>query len=89
MPATVRVRFADGTSVDERWDGPGTVERLAFVRPSPAVSATVDPERRVAVDRNRADDTRVVSPTRLPAARWTAFALAVLETALALVGGAP
>jgi hypothetical protein len=89
IPVPVRVRFADGSTADATWDGPGSVERLAFVRSVPAIRATVDPDRTIALDRNRADDTREVSPSRLAAVRWTAFALAALETALALAGGFP
>lgn len=89
LPVTVRVRFADGSVVDEVWDGPGTLARFSFVRPVPGVSATVDPDRRIALDRNRADDTREVDPSRLPAARWTAFAWSALATGLGLLGVGP
>jgi hypothetical protein len=89
LPVVVRVRFADGSTVDETWDGPGGLARLSFVRPVPAVSATVDPDGRIALDRNRADNTREVEPSRLPAARWTAFAWSALATGLGILGVGP
>src|SRR5690606_12623372 len=44
FPVDVLVTFEDGTTARERWDGRDRWTLLAFERPSPALSAEVDPD---------------------------------------------
>jgi len=63
----VRVRFADGSEVRERWDGRGAWQLFQYDRPARAVSAEVDPDRVLLLDVARTNNSRTLDP-RGPAA---------------------
>ena len=67
FPVDVRVRFADGSEVRERWDGRGAWQLFQYDRPARAVSAEVDPDRVLLLDVARTNNSRTLDP-RGPAA---------------------
>jgi hypothetical protein len=82
VPQTVLVRFEDGTSKALHWDD-ATGERWArwqLVTRSRAVSAQLDPEHRIFLDRDRLDDGRTRESDGTASRRWTADAFAVLQS---------
>jgi len=50
LPVEVRVDFSDGRSVREGWDGQYRWKRFRYTGPARVVAATVDPDRRIALD---------------------------------------
>ena len=67
------VKFADGTESSVRWDGRDESRKFAFVGPSRAIGAYIDPDRIVALDRNRLDNAIFApAPTNVPVRKWTA-----------------
>jgi hypothetical protein len=52
FPIEVRVRFDDGKTVNEQWDGRDRWIRFSYVRPDLVVSAEIDPDHKVMLDRN-------------------------------------
>jgi len=75
LPVEVLVRFENGQEICERWDGrTGTVE-FRYRMPSRIVSAIVDPERKICVDRNIINNSKTLTPSGV--STWS-FALRVL-----------
>jgi hypothetical protein len=50
LPVEVRVDFEDGRSVRESWDGQYRWTRFRYRGTAKVIAATVDPERRIALD---------------------------------------
>ncbi|HEX9007376.1 MAG TPA: M1 family metallopeptidase [Bacteroidota bacterium] len=61
LPVEVQVRFSDGSQVTEQWDGKDAVKIFRYTRQARAVRAAVDPERKLLLDRNIANNVRSVS----------------------------
>lgn len=76
----IKVSFADGTESVVRWDGRDVSRTFRFRGPSQAVAASLDPDRRVALDGNRLDNARVTpAPTNVPVRKWAARWLVWLQ----------
>ncbi|MXY23078.1 MAG: M1 family metallopeptidase [Acidobacteria bacterium] len=72
FPVEVVVEFADGTSERRRWDGQAQWTYYRFVRPSRAVTATVDPDRVLLLDIDFTNNSRTTrSRAGEAAAKWT------------------
>jgi hypothetical protein len=52
FPVDVQVKFDDGYSVMEHWDGKDRWVRYEYVRPSEVASAEIDPDHKITLDRN-------------------------------------
>ena len=52
MPIDIEVRFDNGERVRERWDGQARWKRFAYLKNAKAVSAEIDPDHTVQLDRN-------------------------------------
>jgi len=87
VPQTLLVRFADGTSRTFRWDD--TVGerwwRVRMVTHSRAVSAELDPERRIFLDKDKLDDSRTREADGTATRRWTADLAAAFQSVYALL----
>ncbi len=79
VPETLRVTFADGSHEDVRWNDDRRWARFEFDRPSKAVSAALDPERKVYLDANKLNDSLTAKPNGAASRRWTADVAAVLQ----------
>ena len=72
FPVEVVVDFADGTTERRRWDGREQWTYYRFVRPSRAVTATVDPDRVLLLDVDFTNNSRTTrSRAGEAAAKWT------------------
>jgi hypothetical protein len=71
FPVDVAVRFANGETVREHWDGSGQWKAFTYERAAPAVSAEVDPEHVLVLDVNTTNNSRVVQPKSAAAStKW-------------------
>jgi hypothetical protein len=84
FPVEIELVADDGSRVRHRWDGRGSWIAIPFEGRAPLVSATVDPERRVALDENLLDNSRRAAPAGAP--RVLERALWAAEVALAAFG---
>ncbi len=76
----VVTRFADGTALEEWWDGRDASVELAYAGPSLALSASVDPDAMLLLDADRSNNTRTVAVETAPlGARLTASWLIWLQ----------
>ncbi|MDN5782555.1 MAG: M1 family metallopeptidase, partial [Luteimonas sp.] len=85
LQQTLRVTFADGSHKTERFSGEHAWQRFAWTTPSKAVSAQLDPGRRIALDGNKLDDGRTLKPDASVARVWTGRVTALLQSFLALL----
>jgi len=86
FPVGIRVRFEDGSVVDERWDGQARWTRFRYFRPSAVAQVEVDPDDVLVLDVNSANNSWTRHPEATPAAakwtaRWTVWLQSVLEMA--------
>ena len=74
LPVEVRVDFSDGRSVRESWDGQYRWMRYRYRGAARVVAATVDPEERIALDVNPANNGWVEESgqARRAATKWAA-----------------
>jgi hypothetical protein len=77
LPVTLEVVFSDGSRVRERWDGQDRWKSFTYMRDAKVVSAEIDPDHTVLLDRNRFNDSRTVAANPIPARKitniWTSF----------------
>jgi len=72
FPIDVRVTFANGEKVDQRWNGGDRWKLFTYDRPSRAVSAQVDPDRVLLLDVNSTNNSKTLTPRGAQAAtKWS------------------
>jgi hypothetical protein len=84
MPVEVRVEFADGKTVDERWDGRDRWTRFKYPGPAKVVRAVVDPQGKIAIDVDPGNNSWVEENglARRAATKWSARFLFWLQNLL-------
>ncbi|MEO8480770.1 MAG: M1 family metallopeptidase [Acidobacteriota bacterium] len=72
LPVEVRVTFADGSDVMERWDGRDPSHMLRYRRGSSAIAVDIDPDYLLRVERRRTNNSWLAQPAGpLAADRWS------------------
>jgi hypothetical protein len=69
-PVDVVVRFESGETVRELWDGKYRWIKYVYEKPSRVLSAEVDPARKLALDANFTNNSRVTKLDNRAAAKW-------------------
>ncbi|MBP1634639.1 MAG: Aminopeptidase [Acidobacteria bacterium] len=83
FPVDLVVRFADGGSAREHWDGRDRWKQYVYERGARAVSAEVDPERVLLLDVDLTNNSRTLEPRTAEASRkWAAIWFGWLQDAL-------
>jgi hypothetical protein len=83
----LRVTFADGQQVTERWDGRQASRVFEFESGSPAVEACLDPNQVLLLDENYLDNRRMKTPSHnIAVAKWTARWVMWLQNAALTYG---
>ena len=84
MPMEVLVEFADGRSVRESWDGQYRWTRFTYHSPAKVSRAVVDPDRRLAIDVDPANNSWLdeQGASRQAASKWSARFLLWLQDLL-------
>jgi len=72
FPVDVLVTFANGEGVTEHWDGKDRWKLYSYDRPSPVVSAQVDPNRVLLLDVDYTNNSKTLAPKgRAAATTWS------------------
>ena len=83
FPVEVEIVFDDGEVIRERWDGQEPWKKLTYLKPVRLSSATVDPDKKIPLDRSYTNNSRTLEPRRLGinkvVARWTFWWQCVLD----------
>jgi hypothetical protein len=87
-PVEVLVRFTDGSEVRESWDGSYRWVRFSYDRDARLDRVIVDPEERLLIDLNRANNSFVAEPARRADLRWGLKLLMLIQHLLQSLGSA-
>ncbi len=72
FPVEVLLVFQDGTQLRQPWDGKDRWKLFVVERPSKLRYAVVDPERKLALDLNYTNNSRLLEPEAgVPTLKWT------------------
>ncbi len=82
-PQTLRVTFADGSKRDVAVTSGRSWQRFTFDTASKAVSAELDPDDRVHMDRSELDDSRTIEANPGAKRRWFGDFAAILQSLFA------
>jgi hypothetical protein len=62
MPVVVEIKFDNGEKIREQWDGKSRWTRFSYVKKAKVVSAELDPDHTIQIDRNNFNNSYVVEP---------------------------
>ncbi len=82
MPLDVLVKFADGTETTEYWDGKKRYKQFEFYSDSELISAEIDPQHKILVDVNLANNSIVLKPNKNPVWKYTVKFLFAVQNLL-------
>jgi hypothetical protein len=82
---TLLVKFTDGSSETLPWNDDARWRRFTFDKPAKAVSAELDPERRIYLDANKLNDSYAVKTDGSAARRWSSDIAALLQSLYTMV----
>jgi peptidase M1-like protein len=66
MPVEVEIKFDNGEKIREHWDGQGRWTRFSYRKTAKVVSAEIDPDHTVQIDRNDFNNSFVVEANPKP-----------------------
>jgi len=79
LPVEVEVKFDNGEKVREHWDGQSRWTRFSYQKKAKAVSAEIDPDHTVLLDRDIFNNSFVVEPNSKPTNKLSAYWLFVTQ----------
>lgn len=90
FPVELKVTFADGSTEEVQWDGEGAFRRFEFEpRATRIVKAEIDPNNKIVLDTNLANNGRVVKSDGVAVnryvLRWMFWVQQLLQTVIALI----
>ncbi|MDZ7346158.1 MAG: hypothetical protein ONA69_05115 [candidate division KSB1 bacterium] len=71
LPVEMVVTFENGETVREKWDGKQNYRIFRYVTKSPIEQAQIDPERKIWLDVDPANNGRYRKSDPFPSLRWT------------------
>jgi hypothetical protein len=66
MPVEAEITFDNGEKIREHWDGKNRWIRFSYLKKAKVVSAEIDPDHTVQIDRNDFNNSHVVEPNTKP-----------------------
>ncbi len=66
MPVVVEIKFDNGETIRERWDGQSRWTRFSYQKKAKVVSAEIDPDHTVQIDRNNFNNSFIVEAKTKP-----------------------
>jgi hypothetical protein len=85
-PVEILVRFSDESEVRETWNGTYRWVRFSYERDAPLERVVIDPEERILIDLDRANNSFVVDPVRRADLRWGIKLLMLIQNLLQTLG---
>ena len=79
MPVVVEIKFDNGEKIREPWDGKSRWTRFSYVKKAKVVSAEIDPDHAVQIDRNNFNNSRVVEANPKPTYKLSTYWLFVTQ----------
>jgi hypothetical protein len=79
MPVDVEIKFDNGEKVREHWDGQSRWTRFSYQKKAKVVSAEIDPDHTIQLDRNDFNNSRVVEPNPKPTYKLSTYWLFITQ----------
>jgi Peptidase family M1 domain len=79
MPVEVEIKFDNGEKVREHWDGQSRWTRFSYLKKAQVVSAELDPEHTIFLDRNNFNNSYVVKKNLRPTLKLSNYWLFVSQ----------
>jgi hypothetical protein len=86
MPVSSEIKFDNGEMVREHWDGQSRWTKFSYDKKAKIVSAEIDPDHKVQIDRNNFNTSHTAEPNAKPVrklANYWLFVTQYLSQALA------
>ena len=85
MPISVEIKFDNGETIREHWDGQGRWTRFGYLKKAQVVSAEIDPDHTVQLDRNKFNNSFVVKGNARPTYKLSNYWLFLTQLASQLL----
>ncbi len=79
MPVEAEIKFDNGEKVREHWDGQSRWTRFSYQKKAKVVSAEIDPDHKVLLDRNNFNNSHTSEPNGKPAHKLANFWLFITQ----------
>ena len=79
LPVEVEIKFENGEKVREHWDGQSRWTRFSYQKKAKVVSAEIDPDHTVQIDRNNFNNSRTAEPNGKAAHKLSNYWLFVTQ----------
>ena len=79
MPVEVEIKFDNGEEIREHWDGQSRWTRFSYQKKAKVVSAELDPDHKVQIDRNDFNNSFVVEANPKPTHKLSNYWLFVTQ----------
>jgi Peptidase family M1 domain len=79
MPVEVEVVFDNGEKIREHWDGKSRWTRFAYQKKAKVVSAEIDPDHKILIDRNQFKKSRTDEPNEKPGHKLSNYFLFITQ----------
>jgi hypothetical protein len=79
MPVEVEVKFDNGETLREHWDGQGRWTRFQYEKKAKVVSAEIDPDHKIFIDRNNFNNSLMAEPVRTPMSKLANYWLFITQ----------
>jgi hypothetical protein len=79
MPVEVEIKFSNGEKIRDHWDGQNRWTRLSYLKKAKVVSAELDPDHTVQIDRNNFNNSYVVDENPKPTHKLSTYWLFVTQ----------
>jgi Peptidase family M1 domain len=86
MPVEVEIKFDNDEKIRERWDGQSRWTRFSYQKKAKVVSAEIDPDHTVQIDRDNFNNSVVVEPNPKATYKLSAYWLVVTQWASQAMG---
>src|SRR5262249_40950826 len=73
MPIEIEVKFDDGEKIREHWDGQSRWMRFSYQKKAKVVSAEIDPDHKIYMDRDNFNNSLVVPPKSKPTNKLSTY----------------
>ena len=80
LPVTLEVTFSDGSRVREHWDGADRWKRFTYIRMEKIVSAEIDPDHTILLDRDLFNNSHTEMPSHIASLKMTSLWVFAQET---------
>src|ERR1700688_2235543 len=79
MPVEVEIKFDNGETVREHWDGKNRWTRFSYQKKAKVVSAELNPDHTAQIDRNNFNNSYIVEPKKKPVHKVANFWLFITQ----------